>query len=50
MTRRWSFLLALLLGACATTGPDTLPKSGETPHMVWPAAPEQARIDSTTTS
>ncbi|QYZ65595.1 MAG: hypothetical protein HPY30_06105 [Gammaproteobacteria bacterium (ex Lamellibrachia satsuma)] len=45
MTRRWSFLLALLLGACATTGPDTLPKSGETPHMVWPAAPEQPRIE-----
>ena len=42
MTVRWIWLLPLLLSACSTTGPVLL---DEYQHLVWPAAPEPARIE-----
>ncbi|MBT3205370.1 MAG: 6-bladed beta-propeller [Gammaproteobacteria bacterium] len=42
MTLHWFLLLPLLLSACATTAP-VLPEV--MPHLVWPAAPEPARIE-----
>jgi DNA-binding beta-propeller fold protein YncE len=35
----------LLLGACATTSPEPLTEPGQTQNIVWPTAPEPARIE-----
>lgn len=45
MTRSWTVLLVFWLSACAVTDPELSVKSGETPYIVWPEAPEPARIE-----
>lgn len=44
MTRFLGMLLALLLVACSSTGPQTFDKPSDGTQLVWPATPEIARI------
>ena len=48
MNRRWSFkpflALVLLAAACATTMPEPVEQEIGMPNLVWPEAPEKARI------
>lgn len=48
MSKRWTFVLyflaAILMGSCATTISRPSVDESETTHIVWPQAPEKARI------
>ena len=45
MDRRWVLPLVLMVSACTATGPEPPLDPVEVPHIVWPEAPEAARID-----
>jgi len=45
MKLSWFLLLTVLLSACATTVPEPFARSESEPSLVWPAAPEPARIE-----
>lgn len=45
MSRLWVFLTLLWLVACTSTSPEVIGGRGQIPHLVWPSAPEPARIE-----
>jgi DNA-binding beta-propeller fold protein YncE len=45
MSRLWILLLVLWVSACATSNPEPPVSPSEAVHIVWPEAPEPARIE-----